>query len=271
MPFPSLAPTRVRHPLRQRMLQVARVEAVSPRMRRVIFTGDDLRDFVTSAPDDHVKLVFPLLGDDRPVRRETAPEGSPGSDPSVPHVMRQYTPRAFDPRARELAIEFVLHGHGPATRWAAQACPGQWLGMGGPKGSLLVPDIYQAWLLIGDETALPAIARRLEEMPAGRRVTALIEVADAQEKRPLATKADATIQWLPRKGIAAGRSELLQEALWHTSFPARSTYIWIGAEIETARTLRDILIRERGVSREQVRAAGYWRHGVADGGSRVED
>ncbi|MFT9016159.1 MAG: siderophore-interacting protein [Acetobacter sp.] len=261
---------RVRYPLRFRMIQVARIEPVSPRMRRIIFTGDDLDGFTSGAADDHVKLFFPLPGTDTP-HLPTLVDGKPVHDPSAPVIMRDYTPRAFNPQTRELAIEFVLHGDGPASGWAAQAQPGQWLGMGGPRGSFLVPDTYGAYLLMGDETALPAIARRLEELPAGRKALVMIEIADMQEQRVLDTRADATIQWLPRNGTPAGQSDVLVQALRQTTLPDVDLHAWVGAEIRTARALRECLMKEKGLARDQVRAAGYWREGTPDGGARVED
>lgn len=81
-------------------------------------------------------------------------------------AVRDYTPRGFDPVALTLEIDFALHGAGPATRWEAQAQGGQRLGVGGPRGSFIRPTDFDGHLLIGDDTALPAIARRLAELPA---------------------------------------------------------------------------------------------------------
>ncbi|MBB2200516.1 siderophore-interacting protein [Gluconacetobacter tumulisoli] len=263
-------PVRLRHPLRLRHVQVARVEQLSPRMRRIVFTGPTLEGFTSAAADDHVKLFFPPPGTDRPILPDPgAGPGAAGDGP--PPVSRDYTPRRFDPATGELSVEFVLHGDGPATTWAAQARPGQWLGVGGPRGSVLIPDDYAAYLLIGDETALPAIARRLEELPPGTRVTALIEVADSHEERRLPTAADATIVWLHRNGTPAGQSPVLDEALRRLPLPTRDIHVWIGAEIETARRLRAHLMADEALDRRQIRAAGYWRRGAANGGARIED
>ncbi len=108
---------RVRHELKLRELLVHRVREVSPALRRVTFVaapGHSLHDFVSASFDDHVKLMFDA-GDSEPVRRD-------------------YTPRRFDAAAGELDIEFALHGHGPASAWAAQAAPGQTVRIGGPRG-----------------------------------------------------------------------------------------------------------------------------------------
>jgi len=254
------ASRRVQHVLKRRTLRVARVDQVSPLMRRVTFTGDDLQDFTSDAADDHIKLFFPIA---------TAP-GSTVTDVPV-HAARDYTPLRFDRQSRELSIEFVLHGHGPAASWAAQATEGQTLVIGGPKGSFVVADDYAHYVLIGDETALPAISRRLLEMPLGTSVTALIEVANAGEERRLATGATATIRWLHRDGAPAGTTTLLDQALKDLTLPDEDVHVWIGAEINTARRLRAALVDEQGMDRANVRAAGYWRLGTENGGARVED
>ncbi|MCF7697685.1 siderophore-interacting protein, partial [Mycetohabitans sp. B2] len=87
---------------------------------------------------------------------------------------RDYTPRRYDRHAGELDLEFALHDAGPASAWARQAQPGQWLGVGGPRSSLVIPTDFDWHLLIGDDTALPAIARRLDELPADTRVATVI-------------------------------------------------------------------------------------------------
>ena len=243
----SRTPLRVRHELKRRRVQVARVEQLSPRMRRITFAGDELAGFTSAAPDDHVKLFFPS------------------------GAVRDYTPRRFDPQRCELAIEFVIHGDGPASTWAEQAAPGQWINVGGPRGSLLTPDDYDTYLLAGDETALPAIARALEEMQPGVRASVLIEVADANEERYLPTAANAAITWLHRDGAPAGTSTLLEQTLKDLTLPDGDTHAWLAGEIETVRRLRRYLTEEEGLARDQIRAAGYWRIGDAGAQAKLDD
>ena len=259
---------RVRHRPVLRLVEVARVEQLSPRMRRITFTGSALDGFVSLAADDHVKLFFPAPGQDRPVLPVPGEDGSSGA---ARPIARDYTPRRFDSARRELVVEFVLHGDGPASSWASQATPGRWLGVGGPRGSRLIPDDCDTTLLAGDETALPAIARHLEEMPAGVRALVLIEVADAREERHLPTAANAAVTWLHRNGVPAGRSTLLDRALRDLMLPAGSIYAWLAAEFETAKRLRDYLVEEEGLARDQIRAAGYWRRGDVASHSRLDD
>lgn len=252
---------RIRHELRRRALQVVAVDDISPRMRRIVVGGPALDGFVSLAADDHVKLFFPPRGADRSVPPDEAILfGAP---------RRDYTPRRYDAAANTLTLEFVLHGDGPAASWAADARRGDWLGVGGPRGSLVPPDDDAPSLLIGDETALPAIARRLEEMQPGVSCRALIEVADESEIRHLPTPAHASIDWLTRNGAPAGTTTLLDRALQSLALPTGDARIWIAAEIDTARRLRDHLVEARGVDRAAIRAAGYWRLGTADSEERL--
>ena len=204
---------------------------------------------------------MPVPGADGPIW----PEGAPRP------TLRDYTPRRYDPVAGELVVEFVLHDHGPASDWARAAAPGQWIGVGGPRGSLIVPDDYDAYLIAGDETALPAIARRLEEMQAGVLALVFIEVDSRDEERHLPTAANARIIWLSRNGVAAGQTSLLLDAISATALPEGDVHAWVATEIATARALRHFLVEQAGFSRADIRAAGYWRLGAAGAHERVED
>jgi NADPH-dependent ferric siderophore reductase len=262
---------RVQHEIKFRLLQVLRVEPLSPRMLRISLGGEALEGFSTAAADDHVKLFFPEPGKDMPVLPTLGPNGPVFAEGSPRPIVRDYTPLRFHAAARELTIDFVLHGDGPAATWAAQAKPGMWLGVGGPRGSLLVPEDFDAYLLIGDETALPAISRRLEEMQPGARVIVLIEVADRQEERNLPTVANASITWLHRNGRQAGDPALLERALRSLALPAGEIFAWLAGEIDTMRKLRSHLMEDWQLPRAHVRAAGYWRIGESNAPASIED
>jgi NADPH-dependent ferric siderophore reductase len=271
MNFMTRTPLRVRHETRLRLVQVAQVETLSPQVRRITLAGDALEGFASGAPDDHVKLFFPPPGQEKPNLPTLGAGGATYPDGAIRPAVRDYTPRRFDALKRQLVIEFVLHGAGPASDWAAQAVEGQWIGVGGPRGSVILPTDYDAYLLAGDETALPAIARFLEEMSAGVRAWVFIEAADAREERHLPTAANASVTWLYRNGGPAGQPALLNQALQDLELPAGAAHAWIAAEIETARTLRRYLMEEDGLPRNQIRASGYWRHGEAGGHATLDD
>jgi NADPH-dependent ferric siderophore reductase len=254
---------RVRHETKMRLVRVQEVSRLTPKMVRIVLGGEALAGFVSAAHDDHVKLFFPQPGQDEPVLPTPTPNGPVYPEGAPRPAARDYTPLRYDATANTLTIEFVLHGEGPATSWAAQAGPGQFLGVGGPRGSFIVPDDFDWYLLAGDETAVPAIGRRLQELPAGARVIVVIEVADAAEEQTFATHAQLQIRWLHRDGAAAGSHSLLQNALGEITVPPGEGYAWVAAEASVAKALRRYLVDQRGLPKDCVKAAAYWKHGAA--------
>ena len=253
---------RVRHQTKTRMLQVRDVIQLTPKMVRIIVGGDALAGFVSAAHDDHVKVFFPQPGQEKPVLPTPSPNGPVYPEGALRPAARDYTPRRYDAAANTLTIDFVLHGDGPATAWAAQARPGNFLGVGGPRGSFIVPDDFDWYLLAGDETALPAIGRRLEELPAGARAIIVVEVADAGEQQRFDTRARIETHWLHRDGAAPGDQSLLQRAIAELPLPPGDGYAWVAAEAATAKALRRLLIDERGLCKDRVKAAAYWKRGA---------
>lgn len=247
----------LRHPLVFRQLEVRRVETLTPHMRRIVFGGAALRDFVSAAPDDHVKLFFPNAHGE--IVRPTIGPNGPQYEPGVAYSpMRDYTPRHYDAEAQELTIDFVLHGDGPAASWAAQARPGQAIGAGGPRGSLVIAQDFDTYAMFGDETALPAIGRWLEELPAGKRAEVFVEIVGHADRQPLASAAELHLTWLERDGADAATSTGLEQALAGWQPPAGDTFHWIAAESQRARRLRQMLA-ERGVTQDCIKATGYWK------------
>jgi NADPH-dependent ferric siderophore reductase len=248
----------LRHPVVFRSLEVKRTERLTPHMQRIVFGGEELRGFFSAAPDDHVKLFFPNSAGAMvtPALGPNGPEYPPGSEPSP---MRDYTPRHYDAERNELTIDFVLHGDGPAASWAMQAAPGQRIGAGGPRGSFVVAGDFDRYVLVGDETALPAVGRWLQEMPAGVPVEVVLEIPDAADRQPLASAARVGITWLERDGADAARAGLLERALRKLPAAAGDTFYWIAAESRRARAMRQFLAEERGVAKDAIRATGYWK------------
>jgi NADPH-dependent ferric siderophore reductase len=256
------AARRVRHETKMRLLQVREVSRITPQMVRIVVGGDALTGFVSAAHDDHVKLFFPQPGQDKPVLPTPGPNGPVYPEGAQRPAARDYTPRRYDAAANTLTIEFVLHGDGPAATWAAQARPGDFLGVGGPRGSFIVPDDFDWYLLAGDETALPAIGRRLDELPASAQVFVVAEVANAAEEQQFATRARVELYWLHRDGAAAGNHALLQNAITKLSLPPGDGYAWVAAEAATAKALRRYLVDQRGLPKDRVKAAAYWKQGA---------
>ncbi|QYY28659.1 siderophore-interacting protein [Cupriavidus pinatubonensis] len=257
----DLTVQRVRHPLKMRMLQVVRTRLVSPQLLRVTLQGPDLADFVSASFDDHVKVFFPQGGANKPVMPEVGPNGVVFAEDQPRPPARDYTPRHYDPVAHELDIEFVLHGDGPASTWAAQAQPGQYLGVGGPRGSFVVPTVFDWHLLVGDETALPAIGRRLEELGPDTHALVVIEVPEAAAEIPLPSPANLQVHWLHRGDAPEG--SLLAPALRGIALPDGEGYVWAAGESAAMKSVRQYLVTDRGIDKKRIRASSYWKRGAA--------
>ncbi|RYY64879.1 MAG: siderophore-interacting protein, partial [Comamonadaceae bacterium] len=233
---PDRMPQRVRHPLRFRALEVRTVQRITPHLVRVTLGGDALDGFSSPGFDDHVKLVLPDAVTGVLTVPTLSAEGAPIWPPGPKVILRDYTPRRFDAAARTLEIDFALHEAGPATRWAEQAAPGQQVGIGGPRGSFIVPMNFDWHLLVGDETALPAIGRRLAELPAGARALVLAEVDGPADQIALDSPADVEIVWVHREaaGVAPVEPPLLT-ALRQTRLPTGAFHAWVGCESAAAK------------------------------------
>ncbi|GAB2478301.1 siderophore-interacting protein [Comamonas humi] len=254
------ATRRERHAIAVRRVQVARVQRLTPHMLRVTVQGDELQGFVSSGFDDHVKLLFPDAGgrlDLPPLTEQGLPPGP------LRDAMRDYTPHSFDAAARTLQLDFAVHEAGPATAWALQAAEGHQLGIAGPRGSMVVPTAFDGYLLVGDDTALPAISRRLRELPAGSQAIAVVEVDSAADELPLQSAAQLQVHWVHRNSGPGGQASGLLQALERIAAPAGDYHVWIAAEAAVAKALRTAAITQHGAHPAWTKAAAYWRRGSA--------
>ncbi|CAN5359357.1 siderophore-interacting protein [soil metagenome] len=243
---------RVRHELRRRTLDVVAVTKLTPGMVRITLSGPELEGFTSLGYDDHVKVFFPS--------KDT---------PDQP-AMRDYTPRRYDAAAHRLDIDFVIHGEGPATTWASQAEVGQKLTIGGPKGSFVVATDFDCYVLVGDESAWPATARRLEELPAGAKAFVVAEVNGPQDEQPWQSKADVKVTWVHRNSAEPGRVEGLAKAVRDLKLPPGDCYMWAAGESSVVRELRPQFV-ERGAPKEWIKAAGYWKRGAVASHETITD
>ncbi|XYJ08246.1 siderophore-interacting protein [Telluria sp. B2] len=233
---------RVRHELRMREVVVASVTPIGAHFVAVTFQGEALADFVSLSFDDHVKFMF---------------DGEDGTQ-----VRRDYTPRRFDPEARELTIEFALHGEGAASNWARRARPGHKAIVGGPRGSMIVPMAFDWYLLAGDATALPAMRRRLEELPAGSRAIVVAAAGDG-DRLPFGGAADVQVDWVED-------DDALVERVRALALPDGAGFAWGAGEAAAMRRLRAVLAEEKGIARDAMRVSAYWKQGVADHHENLE-
>jgi NADPH-dependent ferric siderophore reductase len=254
-------PKRQRHKVALRRLDVLRVTDLSPSMRRVTLGGPELEGFTSLGFDDHVKMFFAAPGETSPVLPVVGPDGLAFPESGPRPLARDFTPRRHDPQAGELDIDFALLHDGPASRWAAQAKPGDSAWIAGPRGSFIVPFDFDWHLLVADETGLPALARRLEELPQGSRALALVEVGGAEEELLLPRPPGVEVVWAHRAAGAQPGAALLA-ALPVLAFPDGDYFAWLACESSAAKQLRGVLVDERSANRRWVRAHGYWRRGA---------
>lgn len=246
--------TRVRHDTKRRLLTVARVDRLAPKMVRVVLRGEDLKGFTSLGFDDHVKLFF-----------------SSGVGGLPEPAMRDFTPRRYDAETGELWIDFYLHDAGPAAGWASQVAVGQELAVGGPRGSSVVSlEGIDAHVLVGDETALPAIGRRLEELPPQVRALVVLDTEEEAGGYPLASRAQLDLVKVP-PGDSATRADRIIEVLRNVQYPAGSCFTWVAAESHVARAIRRHLMTERGIDKRWIKAAGYWRRGAVGTHETITD
>ncbi len=238
-----------------RTLRVLRTERVTPRMARVTLGGEELAGFPGHGPDQRIKMFFPVAGQERPAMPR-ASSGGPVWPPGEPRpVIRTYTVRRHDPGAGELDVDFVLHGaHGPAAAWAAAARPGDWVGVSEPGGRYEPDPAADEHLVIGDESALPAIATVLSALPAGADVRGYVEVADAEEEQEL----DRPVTWLHRGDREPGTA-LVEAVRAAPAIDPDRCQAWVSAEAAAVKEIRAFLIDECGLARRRVYATGYWR------------
>lgn len=232
---PSSPVQRVRHDIVRRDLRIERIDTPSPGFRAVTFTGPTLGGLVSMSFDDHLKFFF--------------------TDAQGQEQRRDYTPRRHDPVHGRLTLEFALHDGGLAAEWARQAREGDAATIAGPRGSQIVStDLDWHWLA-GDATALPAIARRLEELPAGSPVQALILVPE-QDQRSLALQPGQQVQWV-------SDPEAFVRALHHLKRPDGEGFVWCAGEAGLMARAREVVLNHHAVPRTHTRLSAYWKQGTS--------
>lgn len=242
---------------------VVSTENVTPHMRRVKFACADVTPFVGG--DMHVRLLVPPPGRPPvwPGYREDGRIAWPEGENAL--LVRVYTIRAVDAERGEVWIDFLQHPMPgvatPGADFARDARPGQKVGFLGPGGGGLPP--ARSILMIGDESALPAIARIAAEVPPGTRLQAVVEVEDAKEEQPLASHGALTVRWLHRKDYPDGaKNRLAEEAKKAISSADGETFIWVACEKEDIRSVRSFL-KGQGRDKHGMYVAWYWERSVS--------
>lgn len=241
-----------------------RTEQLTPHLVRVVLGGEGLAAFqMNGYTDAYVKVAFPPPGAPYPVPFDPAEVRERLPREQWP-AHRRYTVRAWDPQRRLLTLDFVVHGDdGVAGPWAARARPGDLLQLQGPSGAYR-PDPAAAWhLMVGDESALPAIAASLEAVPAGVPVVVRLLCDGPDHELPLTTPGVLDLRWLHRAGVPAD-GDLLVAAVRALEFPPGPVHAFVHGEAGEVRAVRRHLLAERGVPRGALSASAYWRRNLTD-------
>ena len=265
---PAPGPASGRSPRPTLDLVVLRTEQLGPHLVRITAGGPGTEAFAENGfTDKYVKVAFPT-----PLPGGTWPEGpvdiaalKEQLPPEQWPVTRTYTVRSFDQEARELTLDFVVHGgEGIAGPWAAAAQPGDRIVCTGPGGAYS-PDPDAEWhLFAGDEAALPAIAAALEALPEDAKGLAFLEIGTGEDVVELTAPEGIEVRWLSREGFPAGETLVLAEAVAEATWPPGTPSVFAHGERGAMKELRAIF-KERGIPREQLSLSGYWALG------RVED
>lgn len=247
-----------------REMTVLDVSDLTPRMRRVRLSGDDLGRFARFG-GMHVRMLFPPSSLAEPEWPTLGPNGLAAWPPEGRKPLpRAYTIRRFDVEGGWMDIDILVHpGESVGSRWVSTARPGMKVGIMGPVGRP-VPQDAQWYVLGADETGLPALARMLETLPAGTRGAAFVEVADEAERQEIANRTAIDVHWIRRNGIAPGTDDRLARAVLAVEWPDDvATFGWFAGEAQAASLVRDTWRVERGLGRDRTLAATYWRRGTA--------
>lgn len=293
-------------------LEALSVERITPSFVRVVLASPELAEYGIDGPrfDQRIKLIFPVAGQVRPTGLDddtmtawwARPEEERGH-------MRTYTIRDVLGSGREtrFVVDIVVHedgNAGPGGTWALNAIPGDRVLVMAPRrgvpfgGIEFAPPKLGHLLLVGDETALPAIASILADLGDDSLGRVFLEVPDAADIVDLTAPSGMELCWLVRGhadsgtrlvpairthfGLGPGERVAASEIdpdLWETpnwsssgadldqdarsDGPLCDLYAWIAGESRMVTTLRRALVNELGVERSQVAFMGYWRKGVS--------
>jgi len=218
-------------------LRVVDAFEITPHMRRVQLTGDNLDEF---RPKPGQEIVL-QLGQGGEIAR------------------RHYTIRQFNGATKIIDVDFVLHGHRtPGISWALEARPGDSVEIRGPRGRISLDHSADWHLFLGDETAMPAIFNLVEALPSTAQAFAFLEIGTDEDRQNVETIAQLRLEFCSRNGAAPGPNDILASALAGFVLPpGKGQAITLG-ETSNIRALRHALI-ERGFDRGQIYSEGYWR------------
>ncbi|HLF80112.1 MAG TPA: siderophore-interacting protein [Dehalococcoidia bacterium] len=256
-------PVRRRRMPQYHQVQVRRVERMTPHLVRVTLHGEDLAKFETHGVAEHLKVMFPAPGQERPVLPAWTEDGPVYAEGVARPVMRTYTPRSWRPEALELDLEFLVHGEGVGSTWAAKADVGDHLVVTLPGGPYRLDPEVTNFVIAGDESALPAIETILESLAPSARAEVFIEVESSSDELELNSPAHVDLHWLHRGAGAPVAGRKIEAAMREVALPEGGR-IFVACEAGVMRDIRKHLMLERGLDRTSFHTQGYWKLGASN-------
>jgi NADPH-dependent ferric siderophore reductase len=247
-------------------LEVRRRESLTPGFASLTFGGPGLRDLVVAGGDQAVRLFFPREGQTA-LRMPTASSEAWMAQvllmpKSARPLVRNMTIRRARPADDEIDIEFALHGDSPMSSWVRRVRPGDPAGVFDMGTMYRPPEHAQSELLVGDETAMPAILAILDQAPPSLIAEVYLEVSTAADVRDVVAPPGARIHWFSRDDVPDQRpGAVVLEAVRRAVMPPGRVYAWVAGESRLATSVRRHLVNDRGVPKADISFAGYWRHG----------
>ncbi|GAA2625387.1 siderophore-interacting protein [Paractinoplanes durhamensis] len=264
---------KVQRPARRQMisLRVAKNARITPNFRCITLTGDDLDGLDHTGRDQAVRLFFPRAGQaglEMPTLSNDAWMAQTLLTPKSRRPwVRTYTIRAYRPEQREIDIEFALHGDAPASAWAANCRPGDPAGIFDEGMTYLPPPAAEQHLLVGEESALPAILSILETAPPALTGQAFLEVPESGDIRSgVAHPSGVRINWLARDEAGTRPGALALDAVKNADLAEGRWYTWVAGESGLPTGVRRHLVNDRGFAKADIAFVGYWRHGRSSPG-----
>lgn len=252
------APRRVRNELRFRPVEVLSKTLIADAFYRIEFGGEALAGFTTPGFDDHIKVFFPDAQTGEFTLPEITDDGVVWKDGIRP-VARDYTPLFFNGDTQRLTLDFYRHEAGVASDWAARAEPGDRLAIGGPRGSLIVPEDYAFQLYVCDETGLPAMKRRLQNV-TGSEIHLYVYASEATGRAYLEELEHVTVTWLGSGVMSRETAPALIAQFAALTIPDNDYFIWLTGEGAAVKYLSDWFIEQQACDPDFVRAVAYWHH-----------
>jgi NADPH-dependent ferric siderophore reductase len=246
-----------REPPSFRRAAVTDVGRTGPRLARIVLSGPELIGFAVTEPAASVRLLLPSAGSELVLPSWNGNEFllAAGQRPTI----RTLTPRDSDATAGTLVVEILLHGDGAASQWAAECEPGAAVAISGPGRGYTIAAGAPAFLLAGDETAIPAMSQLLEVLPPTTPVQAIVEIAAPDGRVGLPSHPAATVAWhdlAPNDPPGTALAAAVREAT-----PGPGTRIWVAGEAAAVQRIRRFLFEERAFPRGHATVRGYWKRG----------